>query len=788
MNKPEKNDTRTIKLDLDNQPIQGFQFSKNPDGVIRPVGAGGSGIVFKASQTLADGVSIPRAVKFFMYRDDIAEKKGDLESPISTEDFREEIFNITNLTHQNLVKVISAGTCQLNKNSIPYIITDFISGPTLKRLINDPDHSSCREIRQKFEKHPETVLDLMIDVGKAVEYIFDRGFSHCDIAPKNIFLENLYTGVQPILGDLGISKPLKSRHTSRESVFIAGSESWVPDTVKSKLEKTIPYSEFLELQPYWDIYSFCKTCISLFDAIPAIRSQSWTDALKDSLERGLEPSGFDSISDVVRKLQFLKPVQREVAGIPELSNGIGTGVRRMMPVEALKATQRLNDLVKHPAVFRLARVPQLTTANHILPGSGHTRYEHTLGTLETMRQYLLSLLDEREFLRYFGVEKIEAALVCAALSSVTRFPLSNVIHEMRARDKSQFSALSKTEIFIRLQKLKDRKGRTLNDIISTDFRNTTPDEVFHILTKKEQNDPGYQLVYSMLKSSLDVRVLDFLRRDSHHLGIISGDTFDLEEILVHLTVHDHKLALKETGISVVEHIVSLRYWLFSRAYWNRPNRAYFAMARYILTSLNKNNSNCLLADEVIDKNQYSFLEMLKGKCEQYRIPESTDLVNRLIANENQLFRVAYEISASELSKPALKWLNEASYEQLDQLVEKVRPEIRTLSRSWCSDCEVPLLIDFPTEPGSIKMGEDIFVTSARHKTKRLTEISSIVKGVNKSFKYQLPALRIYRNPDIKLSKDHKDRIVKLLKTTIEIKAHSNPVFFLKLLKYLAIKR
>lgn len=769
----EKPDSRRKKLNLDSQPIPGFQFTQNKNGVIEPLGAGGSGIVFKASQTLAHGTSIQRAIKFFMYRDDIAEKKGNQESPISTEDFREEIYNITTLTHQNLVKVISAGMCQLKDIEIPYIITDFISGPTLKKLINEPNSTPCQAINKKIEDNPEIVLDLMIEIGTAVEYIFNKGFSHCDIAPKNIFLENLYSGVQPILGDLGISKPMDPKNTSRSTVFIAGSESWIPETVKSLLETEIPYSDFIKLQPFWDIYSFCKTCLSFLKAFPCTSNHSWNEALKDSLERGLDEDGYRDISEVVKQLQFLRPIQREVGGIPELSNGIGTGVRRMMPVEPLKATLRLNDLVKHPAIFRLSRVPQLTTANHILPGSGHTRYEHTLGTLETMRKYLLSLLDEREFLRYFGVEKIETALICAALSSATRFPLSNIIHEMRARDKTQFSTLSKKKILEQLKKLRDKKGRSISEIIEQEFKNTTPEKVFDIIANNSSNDQGYELVSSMLKSSLDVRVLDFLRRDSHHLGIISGNTFDLDEILVHLTVFDHRLALKETGVSIAEHIVSLRYWLFSRAYWNRPNRSYFAMIRHVMSSLYEANNECLRAEEVIDKNQYSFLEMIKAKCEDSNLAGCSELVDRLIANENKLFKVAFEVNASELSKEALIWLNETSYDQLDNLLMELSSEIKNSSIFWSKDSEVALLIDFPTEPGNIKMGEDIYVTSRRQKTKRLTEISSIVNGVNKSFKFQLPRLRIYRNPDIKIRKDLSDRIVELIKSKVEERATSS---------------
>jgi hypothetical protein len=83
------------------------------DGYAEPLGSGGSGVVFLAEQILHENVTIKRAIKFFRFRDDIAESDFAGNTPVSEDTFLQEVINISNFSHENLTKVTDAGVHQL---------------------------------------------------------------------------------------------------------------------------------------------------------------------------------------------------------------------------------------------------------------------------------------------------------------------------------------------------------------------------------------------------------------------------------------------------------------------------------------------------------------------------------------------------------------------------------------------------------------------------------------------------------------------------------------------------
>lgn len=76
--KADKPDTRHKRLLLEERSIDRYQFLDENDEPGSPfsIGRGGSGIVYKVRQVFPGGAeqtSVKRAIKFFLYRDDIAE-------------------------------------------------------------------------------------------------------------------------------------------------------------------------------------------------------------------------------------------------------------------------------------------------------------------------------------------------------------------------------------------------------------------------------------------------------------------------------------------------------------------------------------------------------------------------------------------------------------------------------------------------------------------------------------------------------------------------------------------
>jgi HD superfamily phosphohydrolase len=568
---------------------------------------------------------------------------------------------------------------------------------------------------------------------------------------------------------LGIAKSRK--HLSvKGAIFLAGSEKWMPDSVKEHLNTDVDPTTFLSLQPYWDVFALARTAQEFLQHVSAAEGKSWFYALNKMLLRVVEGDDSITLQQLIERIEFLKPIQRQVASVEELSMGVGSGRQMMMPVEALTSTRRLHALVKHPGILRLAHVPQLTTAYQALPGANHTRYEHTLGVLETMRRYLLALLDESEFLEHLTVGKIETGLVVAALSNVTRFPLSNAIHEIRNRDKGMFRRLSKAKILDAVFQIPSFKEGTMPELINDKFPNVVLDDVCGIILKRSEGfDDENIFLCSLLNCSLDVRVIDFVRRDAHHLGIISGDTFTLEEILPHFTVHEHKLALKVDGVSVAEQIIALRYWLFSRVYWNKPNRTFFTMVRWALMRLTGiDGFEERFAKKVLSTDQDGLLTFLKEQAQGSADARLMDMVDRLVVGEEKKYKVVLEVCRKDDSDfvETMDKLEGFNHQQLDGLADEVHRGLGESLDGVVSSSKQVLLFDYPYEPGSTKLGKDIPVIDKRGNITQLDEISGMVGGINRSFEEHLTKFRIFMNPDFLPSKSKRGDLEELLKKLV----------------------
>ena len=388
-----------------------------------------------------------------------------------------------------------------------------------------------------------------------------------------------------------------------------------------------------------------------------------------------------------------------------------------------------------------------------------------------MRRYLLSLLDESEFLEHLTVGKIETGLVVAALSNVTRFPLSNIIHEIRNRDKSMFSGLSKEKILDAVFRITSVKGGKLPELIQDRFPNVALEYVRGIILKRSDSfDDENIFLCSLLNCSLDVRVIDFVRRDAHHLGIISGDTFTLEEILPHFTVHDHQLALKIDGVSVAEQIIALRYWLFSRVYWNKPNRTFFAMVRWALMRLREiDGFEERFAKKVLASDQDSLLCFLKDQAQESEDARLRDMVDRLVKGEERKFKVALEVCRKDDPDfvPIMDKLESFNHQQLDEMAEQVNVDLGEIFDGVVSTAEQVLLFDYPYEPGSTKLGQDIPVTDKQGNViSPLHEISGMVGGINQSFGEHLTKFRIFMNPDFLPPTERRGDLEELLKKSV----------------------
>jgi HD superfamily phosphohydrolase len=758
-----------------------------------PLGFGGSSVVYKAFQVLdpTRNITVPRAVKLFVVREDLLATDADTSFVAADANFLEEISNVAQLSHENLVQVVDAGVDSFPKTGgpkiqVPYLVTQLVTGCTLRDVIEGNQNATFA--RDRIAAHPEIAVELISQIGRALSYLHSRKYLHCDIAPKNIFIEDVdaQASLRAIVGDLGMSRCLSGDPKGR--FLIAGTKSFSPPEIVEQFSKQISRESLMPWFPYWDLFGFAKTVTDLLACVSSLSHKPW---LRAATEKALQTAArireFKSASEVVAGIEYCLPIHRERGGVPELEpSAVGTR-KRMMPIEALSLTKRIDSLIRHPAICRLQSVPQLTIVRTASPGGNHTRYEHSLGVMENVRRMLSTLLDEPSFLGILGKDSIETGLLAGALYNSSRFPFSNIIHELNKRlppgQEKLFRAFDRVSLLNEIfgASFRSHSGQTLKEKVEADFPAVNIEKLKRILTSSaiagiyEQDEA---VLYALLNSSLDARVIDFVRRDSLHLGLSSGDFFDLDDLLPHLTILPAatrgsvpRVCLRTSGVSVAEQIILMRYWLYQRVYWNQPNRAYTAAVRRALLDLQEIPSfESDVRGVALHMDERETIGFLHSKAREAKLCSTVALLDLVLGNEKVLYKEVFERNLRQCEAEPAK----QDRSQMEILISPTM-SYTTMRRfehdlsEWMTNGLNPkpspgaplVLLDVPFEPGNIKLGTDIFVlmfngssgdTDAQGLT-TLEKVSPVIAGVNTNFSNDLQRLRIFVRPDVKVNRD-----------------------------------
>jgi HD superfamily phosphohydrolase len=244
-------------------------------------------------------------------------------------------------------------------------------------------------------------------------------------------------------------------------------------------------------------------------------------------------------------------------------------------------------------------------------------------------------------------------------------------------------------------------------------------------------------------------VIDFLRRDSLHLGLASSGGFDFGELLRHIRFVDGRLVITAAGLGIVEEIVARRYWMFNRIYWNRPNRALIAMIRHSLVALIRKapHTQAELRRTALWESEEEVLKFLEEQCRK-RGMNAWKICHALLETRPRWFEEIAQFTRAEdpaTSNSICDKLVKLSVDQATRLQahidERVREEFH-LTRNL-----VHILVDIPIEPGASKLGEDIDVVTRKSGLVQLAKLSGIVAGVQQGFSQHLQRIRIFMNPE-----------------------------------------
>lgn len=201
---------------------------------------------------------------------------------------------------------------------------------------------------------------------------------------------------------------------------------------------------------------------------------------------------------------------------------------------------------------RLQFIKQLSHAYVVYPSSTHTRFEHSLGTA-----YVSNIMaNELGFDRQDDIEKIRLSCL---LHDVGHGPFSHLFEAILAKVNPGIS-----EPHEKISKIMIKEDSELDSILGSKKA-----EIIELLTKESDlfKGPEKSLQSDIISSGIDADKLDYLRRDSFHVGVAYGQ-FDFNRILHTLTTTPKRsqICISNKGKDALENYRLARHLMHVQVY------------------------------------------------------------------------------------------------------------------------------------------------------------------------------------------------------------------------------
>ena len=167
--------------------------------LLEPIGHGGMSVVYRARHEALD-----RTVAVKILSENLA------ASPEFLERFRREARTVGNLRHPNVITVFDFGQ---DERGVPYLVLEYIEGPTLADLM-DAGLDDSR------------IPNLLDQIAAGLDYAHGRGVIHRDIKPGNVLMTD---DGRAVLADFGLAWLLEGAHLTLSGGVIGTPEYMSPE-------------------------------------------------------------------------------------------------------------------------------------------------------------------------------------------------------------------------------------------------------------------------------------------------------------------------------------------------------------------------------------------------------------------------------------------------------------------------------------------------------------------------------------------------------------------------------
>jgi HD superfamily phosphohydrolase len=287
---------------------------------------------------------------------------------------------------------------------------------------------------------------------------------------------------------------------------------------------------------------------------------------------------------------------------------------------------------------RLRGVRQMGHAHLVYPGAVHTRFEHSLGTYDMARR-LVRVLLRRGGSRWLSPSDVRCFLAASLLHDIGHYPFSHTLEELPADTGGR----------IRIQR-HDRRAQEilLADgglcAVLRDGWGVDPARVARVIDEEGgPADPADLRLREMLCGPLNPDRLDYLQRDSNHVGVPYGNIIDIERLLATLdfTPDGAAIGVSAKGVAAVETLIFASYLMYREVYWHHTVRA--AQAMFKAAAAAALVSGELAQEHLVGQDDERAVALLRG-CSN---PATRELVERLAGVGRRLYRRVWSGSPAE---------------------------------------------------------------------------------------------------------------------------------------------
>ena len=434
----------------------------------------------------------------------------------------------------------------------------------------------------------------------------------------------------------------------------------------------------------------------------------------------------------------------------------------------------IRRLIDHPSFQRLRLVPQLLLVKTVYPGGTHTRFEHAIGAYDLARRYIVRLLDNAVFRVEFRRNALEETLIAVLLSNLDGFALDHALFEiMPTLASGKFRESRLWSLLNRRASERDGRWAALGEAIRQVFPEVDLQRVVRLVALETTPDTPARATLSLIRSSLDVRVVDYIRRDARHTGIPVGEGIDVDDLIDNLVlIHKSgRIGISQRGVNTVENLLCARYWAFSRVYWSPRNRAMTAMLKFALYALTVKGrvDYTKLVGGILFQDEPAILDLLGRLWRTHAAPgyRRSHLLSLLNRARPLSYVPALDVNRATLGIEAFGRLETLSYSRLERLRLGLTDRLkRRLGVRLEMDS---ILLDFPVQRAP-KLGEDIEVLFDDNTVRPLRQVSGLVRSLPNAFRDSAKRLRVFVAPDVPArikSLDFRGQVLKELQRILQ---------------------